>query len=604
VRPGSYAVSGLSTITAALLASGGIKPIGSLRNIALRRNGTTVSTFDLYDLLLRGDTRADTRLQQGDAIFVPPVGATVAIDGEVRRPAIYETKGERTVSDLIELAGGLNPNANGAAVKLERVVPNRGRTVEDVNVATQGVQTTVRNGDVLRVPANLDQLENSVSLEGNVYQPGLYHWFSGMRLRDLLPSPELIKPKADLGYVMVRREPAPNVFLDVVSADIRDAWARPNGPNNVALDARDHIYVFNIDNGREQYLKPVIEELEARASPNEPVRVVRIGGQVKEPGEYPLERGMRIRDLIRAGGGLSESAYGTEAELTRYAVVDGEYRETALTMVDLAALLSGDADADLPLRPYDFLNVKEVSRWRGEESVSIRGEVAFPGSYPIRRGETLSSVLMRAGGLTDLAFPAGSVFTREELRIKEREQLEVLASRIERDLAAISVSEPNASQTIATGQSLITQLRNAVATGRLVIRLDDLVAGMPDADIVLKNGDALIVPDRQQEVTVLGEVQYSTSHVYERGLTRRDYVAKSGGTTQRADTKRTYVVRANGEVVANAGGRWFGRGGDTSIRPGDTIVIPLNVDQPLARWSAITQIIYNLAIAAAAVNSF
>jgi protein involved in polysaccharide export with SLBB domain len=313
---------------------------------------------------------------------------------------------------------------------------------------------------------------------------------------------------------------------------------------------------------------------------------------------------MRISDLLRAGGGMSEAAYATDAELTRYAVVNGEYRETELITVNLASLLAGDASADLVLSPYDYLNVKEVSRWRGEESVEIRGEVVFPGIYPIRRGETLSSVLARAGGLTELAFPEGSVFMREELRQRERQQIEALASRIERDIAALAVSDPGSAGTITTGQSLVGQLRNSVATGRLVIRLDEIVRGRADADIVLKNGDQLLVPDQRQEVTVLGEVQYATSHVFARSLNRDDYIAKSGGLSQRADKKRIYVVRANGEVVADAGGSWFSRDGGSDIRAGDSIIVPLDVDQPLVRWSAVTQIVYNLAVAAAAVASF
>jgi protein involved in polysaccharide export with SLBB domain len=603
-RPGSYTVGGLSTVTNALFAGGGVKTIGSLRNIALRRDGATVVTLDLYDLLLRGDTRGDARLRSGDAIFVPPVGSTVIVSGEVRRPAIYELKDERTVGAIVALAGGLTANANRTTVKIERVVANRGTTVEDIDLSGAGANTVLRDGDVVRVQRNLEQLESSVRLEGNVFQPGLFHWFRGMRLSDLLPSPELVKPKSDLGYVLVRREPAPNVSVEVVSADLRDAWLRPTGANNVTLEARDTIYVFNMDNGRQQYVDPIIDELESQSPPNTALPVVRVGGQVKAPGEYPLERGMRVTDLLRAGGGLSEAAYGTSAELTRYAVVNGEYRETALTTIDLAALLRGDVAADVTLAPYDYLNVKEVSRWRGEESITLRGEVTFPGTYPIRRGETLSSVLVRAGGLTDLAFPEGSVFTRREAAVREREQTEVLARRIERDLAAISISEPNASETISNGQALITQLRTSVATGRLVIRLDDVVVGVTEADIVVKDGDQLLVPDRQQEVTVLGEVQYATSHVFERGLSRDEYISKSGGLTQRADRKRIYVVRANGEVVAESGVRWFSRGSTTAMRAGDTVVIPLDVDQPLARWSAITQIVYNLAIAAAAVNSF
>jgi polysaccharide export outer membrane protein len=604
VRPGSYSVSGLSTITNALYSSGGVKPIGSLRNIALNRDGATVSTLDLYDLLLRGDTRGDVRLQAGDAIFVPPIGAQVTVDGEVRRPAIYEVKDEESVTELIALAGGLNAVANRGAVKLERVVPNRGTTVQDIDLAGGGAQTAVRDGDVLRVPANLQQLESSVRLAGNVFQPGLYQWRQGMRLTDLVPAPERVKPMSDLNYVLIRRELSPNVDIEAVSADLQAAWRQPNGAANIVLEPRDTVHVFHLETGRQQVLEPLIEELEAQAAPNAPLPIVRVGGQVRAPGEYPLEPGMRVTDLLRAGGGLSEAAYVTDAELTRYTVIDGEYRETELVTVDLASMLRGDAAANLVVGPYDYLNIKEVSRWRGEESVTIRGEVVFPGTYPIRRGERLSSLLARAGGLTDLAFPAGSVFTRVEIQQRQREQLELLAQRVERDLAAISVSDPNASATITAGQSLIDQLRNAVATGRLVISLDDLVAGDAGADVVLKDGDQLLVPDERQEVSVLGEVQYATSHIYQNGLTRDEYIGRSGGLSQRADKKRIYVVRANGEVVANSSAGWFQRSGGSEIRPGDSIVVPIDVDQPLARWSAITQIIYNLAIAAAAVNSF
>jgi polysaccharide export outer membrane protein len=164
----------------ALYAGGGVKPIGSLRNIRLLRDGATVATLDLYDLLLRGDTRGDVRLQAGDAIFVPPIGAQVTVAGEVRRPAIYEVKEDETVAELVTLAGGLNAVANRGAVKLERVVPNRGTTVQDIDLATGAAQTAVRDGDVLRIPANLDQIESSVRLAGNVFQPGLHQWRQGM----------------------------------------------------------------------------------------------------------------------------------------------------------------------------------------------------------------------------------------------------------------------------------------------------------------------------------------------------------------------------------------------------------------------------------------
>jgi len=604
VRPGSYTVSGLSTMTNALFVSGGVRTIGSLRNIALMRNGETATRLDLYDLLLRGDTSGDARLQPGDVIFVPPIGSLVTIDGEVRRPAIYELNGEQSVSDIVALAGGLNANADRSALKLERIVSGRGTSVREIDLESATLaESAVRDGDVLRVQPNLSQLEDTVRLEGNVYQPGLYEWFPGMRISELLPSPELIKPLSDLNYVLIRREVEPNVDIDVLSADLEAAWDAPGGVDDLELQPRDTVYLFNFESGRQYIIEPMIDELQAQASPTEPVPVVRIGGRVRAQGQYPLEPDMRISDLLRAGGGLSESAYGIEAELTRYSVVDGQYLETELVSVDLAALRNGRDNADILLAPSDYLNVKELPSWRDQQNVTILGEVVFPGTYPIRQGETLSSVLERAGGLTNFAFPQGSVFTRVELREREREQIDNMVARIQADLASISLSGTSA-VTASDGQVLLRQLRESVPTGRLVIALQDVLRGVSGADVVLKDGDQLIVPDEQQEVSVLGEVQYATSHFFEPGVARDEYINRSGGLTERGDRKRIYVVHANGQVVVSASGRWFNRGGGAIILPGDTIVVPLQVDRPLARWSAITQIVYNLAIAAAAVNSF
>ncbi len=218
----------------------------------------------------------------------------------------------------------------------------------------------------------------------------------------------------------------------------------------------------------------------------------------------------------------------------------------------------------------------------------------------------MSSVLARAGGVTNLAFVDGSLFLREDLREREREQLEILAARLESDLAALSLSDTGGVEALSVGQSLVAQLRDATPSGRLVIDLGQLVTGDSSRDIVLKDGDTLFVPEISQEVTVLGEVQSATSHVYDGSLGRDDYIDLSGGVTARADEKRIYVVRANGSVLADTGSRWFSRGRVTDIRPGDTVVVPLDTasTQRLTFWTSVTQIIYNLAIAAAAVDSF
>ncbi len=611
--PGAYTVSGLSTITNALFYSGGVKKIGSLRNIQLKREGRTVVTLDLYDLLLNGDTRDDHRLLPGDVIFIPPVGPTVSVSGEVRRPAIYELKGEATVGQVIQLSGGLTALADPSRVTVERVSQHRERVTLDLNLRSQqDLVQTLAGGDVLRVAAVRPVLEDSVTLSGNVYREGQFQFRPGLKLTDILPSVDELKPNADQQYVLIRRESPETHRLSVFSTDLSAALREPSSAANIELRPRDRIFVFDLESGRDRVMDPLMRELQMQAGVEESSREVTVSGRVKVPGKYPLEPGMRITDLIRAGGGLSEAAFTGEAELTRYAIDNGAERNATLTQVDLQRALAGDPAANLPLRAHDVLVIKEVPLWESQEEVDLKGEVRFPGRYPIHRGETLRSVLERAGGLTDYAFADGAVFTRKELRERERKQLETLSNRMQSDLAQLSLQAAqetgkDAGQALTVGQSLLASLRSTKAVGRLVIDLEasrKAEAGS-EHDVILKDGDELVVPRTTQEVTVIGEVQSNTSHLFRSGLGRDDYIAMSGGLTPRGDKKHIYVVRADGSIETRSQDRWFSRG-SVDIKPGDTIVVPLDTERmrPLPFWTAVTTIIYNLAISAAAVNSF
>ncbi|MDY6945392.1 MAG: SLBB domain-containing protein [Pseudomonadota bacterium] len=610
--PGSYTVSGLSTITNALFVSGGVKKIGSLRNIELKRNGRSVGKLDLYDLLLKGDTSGDARLLPGDVIFVPPVGPTVGLAGHVRRPAIYELKHETTAQQLIELGGGLMPDADPAVTTIERVNANRARVIVDADLTTsQGKTLKLMTGDVMRVAGVRPVLDDAVTVQGFVYRPGEYEYRPGMRIADILPTLDDLKVGADQRYLLVRREIAEGRHVQIFSADLERALANTASAANFELAPRDQIFVFDRESGRDRIIEPLMRELQMQSSAGEPTQEVSVAGKVKVPGKYPLEPGMRVSDLLRAGGGLDEAAHGKKAELARYEIVNGDSRQAQLVEINLDALLAGDPTADLPLRPFDYVVIKEVPLWAAQEEVEVRGEVRFPGRYPIHRGETLRSLMARAGGLTDLAFAEGAIFTREELKERERKQLQTLAARMESDLAQFSLMSAqetgkDAGQALTVGNSLLANLREAKPVGRLVIDLQrsSAAAAGSEHDIVLKDGDKLLVPRVTQEVTVIGEVQSTTSHLYRADLARDDYIAMSGGLTPRADEGRVYVVRADGSVVTRSGGSWFS--GGTSIQTGDTIVAPLDTERmrPLPFWTAVTTIVYNLAISAAAVNSF
>jgi polysaccharide biosynthesis/export protein len=614
-HPGSYAISGLGTITSALFAAGGVKPVGSLRKIQLKRAGTLVRTLDLYDLLIRGDTTDDTKLLPGDVIFVPSVGATVSADGEVRRPAIYEIKNESTVADLVQLAGGLTPNADLSSATLTRIDEQQRRVVLRISSLGSTAKTLpLHNGDELQIYPLKPTLDSGITVEGHLFTPVVAAYRAGLRLSDVIHSVDELQPNADIHYLLIRRELPPDRKIVVLSADLAAALRNRGSTADVLLQPRDRITVFDLSTGRDRVIQPLMDELTVQSTANSPRPAVRVIGRVKVPGEYPLESNMTVADLVRAGGGLADEAYPQSAELTRYEVVNGEERRTRLIDIDLAAALRGDPTHNIRLEPFDNLSVKEVPEWGSQESVTLSGEVRFPGTYAIRRGETLTAVIARAGGLTRYAFPEGSVFTREELRRREQEQIDQLGERMRRDLAYMALQGAVANQTggaaaaLSLGQTLMSQLRGARAVGRLVIDLPRALASAPgsSADVILRNGDSLIVPRFQQEVTVIGEVQNTTSHLYRPGLGRDDYIALSGGMTNRADRGKIYVVRANGSVVAATGSRWFQFGARTQIKPGDTVVVPLDTERmpPLPFWQAVTSILYNLAIAAAAAHSF
>lgn len=612
-RPGSYTISGLGTITSALFAAGGVRPIGSLRNIQLKRQGAVVRTFDLYDMLIRGDSTDDAKVLPGDVVFIPPVGPTITVEGEVRRPAIYESKNETSLAQIVALAGGLTAQADTSKASLTRIDEKLQRVVLTVDLTrTDAAPRGVSNGDVLHVSRLKPTLDSGVVVEGYVYSPAVYAYRDGLRLSDVIRSVDELKPNADINYLLIRRELPPDREIAVTSADLAAALARPGSPSDVLLMPRDRVVVFDLESGRERIIRPLLNELRTQASFGKPTEVVTIDGRVKVPGEYPLEPGMRIRDLIRAGGDLKDSAYGGNAELTRYTILNGDVRRSRQIQVDIVAVLRGDPAANILLESFDSLSIKEVPEWGSKDSVSLLGEVRFPGEYSIRRGETLSSVIARAGGLTELAFPEGSVFTRDELKQREQKQLDTLATRLQNDLVTLALQGAAANQSqagtaLSVGQSLLAQVRASKAVGRLVIDLPRTMRSATGSvsDVILRDGDRLIVPKFQQEVTVIGEVQTATSHLYRQELTRDDYISQSGGVTRRADRSKIYVVRADGSVVANEAGRWFSRG-NIDIRPGDTIVVPLDTERmpALPFWQAVTQIIYNLAISAAAVNSF
>jgi polysaccharide export outer membrane protein len=671
--PGSYTVSGLSTLTNALFASGGVQKIGSLRRVQLKRGGNVVTEMDLYDLLIKGDTSDDARLMPGDVLFVPTVGPLAAVAGEVLRPAIYELNGPMTVRELIDLAGGLSSTAFTDLIQLERIENARDVTYD--LTLDEAREWKLEGGDLVKVYPVRTGDELAVFLEGNVVRPGKRQHFEGMRLLDLLPSPKDLLPETFFSYGLIERENEINRESEYLAFDLGAALLDSVPEANISLAVRDRIYVFHRAHFRDiprvsvrgevrspglyEFKKDMrildlvlaaggltpdawlgeaelfrteprtmqVDRISAnleRVIANDPLEnivlwdmdelavhsvwefrekdTVEVLGEVNGPGTYPLSRGMRVSDLIFAGGNLRETAYRQEAELTRYEVVDGERRELHHVVIDLQAVLAAVAGADLELEPYDRLLIRRIKNWRRDEVIQVFGEVAFPGSYPIEEGERLSNLIERFGGFLEDAYLPAAVFQRRDIKTLQTEQLDRMSDQLDADLARLSVADPRSMSgfelsrrqaALESGAQLSEELRNTVATGRMVISLGraDEIRGT-DYDLVLTDGDVLRVPKKPDFVMVMGQVNNQTAFQFERRNNAGHFIGLAGGITTFGDRGKVYVMKSDGSVKMGTRAR---------VDPGDVIVVPENLERfdGMQFLLDMSQVLYQLGLAAA-----
>jgi polysaccharide export outer membrane protein len=601
LQPGSYTVSSLSTMTNALFSSGGISNIGSLRNIQLKRRGKLITTLDLYDLLLHGDTSKDARLLPGDVIFIPPIGATVGIRGEVKRPAIYELKKEHQAAQAIKLAGGYTATAYPAASRIERINQSGERTLVNANLTTaKGKHLTIQDADTIKVFSVLETLEDVVLLEGHVERPGGFAWRPGMRVTDVINNADELLPFPDLNVALIEREIQPTREKIVLTFNLGEALKNPSNPENLALKTRDKLYVFNFEKPRNEQLKELVERLKLQANKKLRKQTVYVSGYVRFPGQYPLTPNMTAQNIVTLAGGLTENAYGLHGEITRITYSESEEQHIEHISVNLAN------SAAQTLLEEDQLYIKRLPNWLDQEIVTIEGEVQFPGKYKIKRGETLAQVIARAGGLNEWAYPEAAIFTREELRMLEAQRLKELRSKLEGEIAAANLETQTVEQKVAVGdaEELLESLNAVRPLGRMVIDLNAVLADTSQP-VQLKDGDTLVIPRKKHAVTVVGEVQFPTSHIYDPKLDAGQYIEQSGGTTQKADNSRVYVVKTNGRVFLPKPSGWF-KAGKFTIEPGDTVVVPMDADRikPLTLWTSVSQVFYQIALGAAAVASF
>ena len=618
VVPGAYSVSALTTITQALFQAGGISGIGSLRAIEVKRGGVSVASFDVYKLLLQGDASGDVRLQSGDVVFVPPYKGLISVDGAVNRPMIYEFKQGESVNDAIIMAAGFSQDAYRSAISVvSKAIAKSLPTVSNIDLSGSGSKgSLLRNGDVIKVSESTDTLKNAVTLEGAVIRPGVYGWEEGQRISDLLVSVDSdLKTTADLGYALVVRQKNQRLDIEVLQIDLASAIFNVESDDNIATRPRDKIIVFSLaqvadlssldtdtdtdtdvneaTDQRELLLQPVIEKLQSQARSGEPVQTVSIDGAVKSPGTFPLTDGLTVHKLVAAAGGLKDNAYINSAELRKLYLsgaseVLSRYEEINLkSEIELAVATR--------LGSRDHLHVRALAKWNPTDSVTLLGEMRFPGEYRIRKGEVVSDVIERAGGLTTMAFSKGAIFTRESVAALETSRAKEFSQSVIRNFASSQLTREDNSIDIAEVQSIAQILQDFEGVGRLLVNIDGALSGDNLADITLEDGDTLTIPNRTSTVTVVGEIRRPGTHSFQAGLDLDDYLGLSAGMTARADDKELYVVRADGSVFRPTKSWLRFDGAGAALTPGDTIVVPIDAGYTdnLSLWREITQVIFN-----------
>ena len=633
-RPGSYTISSLSTLVNAVFTCGGPGPEGSLRHIQLRRNGSLVADFDLYDLLLKGDKSKDVNLASGDVVYFVPIGAQVAVLGSVRVPAIYELRGNETVGDALALAGGASSVANTSSLEIERTKReadgSSARVALDVAMNETALAARLRDADILRVRANAPRFSQTVTLRGNVASPGRFAWHEGMRVSDLIPNKEsLLTPdywlrREQLGLPVADFQPMlPPVRTEGSPAQAGQSQIRSAMPADTQT----------IDSGLFPGLTAGVPSEQAAQQPGNTAQYQSLAASSEEETDGKNgQTGAKVepastpaREVLGSGPRLvTTPRFPIQTQVVKtspdidwsYAVVERVDKKTLapqLLPFDLGALvLNHDRSADIELEPGDVITIFSdadirVPRAQQTKYVRLEGEFSHAGVYSVKPGETLRELVIRAGGLTPQAYLYGSQFSRESTRREQQQRLDEYVSALSYQIEisasnkASSVVSPQEAATVgasvASQRELVNRLRQLRATGRIVLHIDPVKSDLNSLpNIPLEDGDRFIVPPIPSTVGIVGAVYDPNSFIYIEHKHAGDYLQTAGGPNRDADKKQIFIIRADGSVVSRqylAHTLWTGdRFESEAIYPGDTIVVPEHLNKTtllrgLTDWSAV-----------------
>ena len=547
-QPGTYAISAFSTVFHALYNAGGVSDIGSLRNIQVVRNGKSIANVDVYDFIMQGKTKDDISLQEGDVIIVNPYEALVKIEGNVKRPMKYEMKADETVATLLKYAGNFASDAYTRSMKLVRQNGKEYQifTVDDMDYSV----FKLKDGDVLTAEAILDRYENKLEVKGAVYRPGIYQFGGDLNtVKQLIEKADGVMADAFLGRAVLHRE-REDLTKEIIQVDLK---AILNGSRpDIALKRNDVLYI------------PSIHDLQDLGN-------IELFGEVARPGKYIYADNMTLEDLIIQAGGLLESASTVKVDVSRR-IKDAKSTEAASTIGKMFsfALKDGfvvDGEAGFVLEPYDQVYVRRSPGYQPQVNVTIEGEILYNGTYSLTtKNERLSDLVKKAGGATPYAYIKGAKLMRKA----NEEEMKRMA-----DVMKIMQREMGA-QT----DSLKLELDNIYSVG---IDLEKALAKPGgDADIALREGDQLIIPEMTNTVKINGAVMLPNTVSYKKGETVSYYISQAGGYANGARKSKAFIIYMNGQVAEV---KKFSK---KQIEPGCEIVVPIKDKSKADKWNIQT----------------
>ena len=547
-QPGTYALSAFSTVFHALYSAGGISDIGSLRNIQVVRDGKNIATVDVYDFIMQGKTNEDIRLLEGDVIIVSPYEALVKIEGNVKRPMKYEMKNNETVATLLKYAGNFASDAYTRSLKLVR---QNGKEYQIFTVDEMDYSVfKLKDGDVLTAEAILNRYENKLEVKGAVYRPGIYQFGGDLNtVKQLIEKADGIMADAFLGRAVLHRE-REDLTREIIQVDLKSILN--DSKPDIALKRNDVLYI------------PSIHDLQDMGN-------IEVFGEIARPGKYIYADNMTLEDLIIQAGGLLESASTVKVDVSRR-IKDSKSTEVSSTIGKMFtfALKDGfvvDGEAGFVLEPYDQVYVRRSPGYQPQMNVSIDGEILYNGTYALTgKNERLSELVQKAGGITPYAYVKGSKLMRKA-NYDEKKRMKDVLELMQREMGI-------------SADSLKLEFEDIYSVG---IDLEMALANPgSDADIVLREGDKLIIPELNNTVKINGAVMLPNTVSYNQKMSVKDYINQAGGYANGARKSKAFIIYMNGQVSKVKGN------GKSQVEPGCEIIVPIKDKTKAEKWNIQT----------------